>query len=82
MIIIDKNIGNWIPIEQHSMFNIEYIDDVAYHIYCQYRKERQIQNITPQMNVLVHKKLYRRFYDEARLLIRLEKILKLKEKLC
>ena len=77
MIKIDKSIGNWIPDEQHSIFGVKYIDEVAYHIYCQYRKLRLIQNISPQLVFIKHVKVYKRFYTEAKLLIRLEKILKI-----
>lgn len=76
MIKIDKSIGNWIPDEQHSIFSVKYIDDIAYHLYCQYRKLRKKENISHQMVVILHKKVYKKFYQDAELIIRVEKIMK------
>ena len=77
---IDKNIGRWIPDAQREMFGIEYIDDLAYHLYCQYRKLRKKENITHQMSVIQNKKVYEKFYNDAKVLIRAEKILKFYKK--
>lgn len=80
MIEIDKNIGNWITDQGKSTFKISYLDDLAYHIYCQYRRNRKKENISSQVGFLIHPKVYWRFYNEAEMMIRKEKILKVKSK--
>jgi hypothetical protein len=81
MVEIDKNIGNWITDEDDRYtLKVSYIDDLAYHIYCQYRKNRIKENISTQVSFMIHPKVYWRFYNEARLLIRKEKINKIKRK--
>jgi len=78
MVEIDKSIGNWVIDKDRYTFKISYIDDLAYHIYCQFRRNRKTENISNQVGFMMHPKVYWRFYDEARLLIRKEKINKIR----
>jgi hypothetical protein len=79
---IDKNIGWWLQVRYipELYLNVTYLDDLAYHLYCQYRKNRQPDNITTQLVMMTCPKVYRRFYDKAILLIRKEKINKIMKK--
>lgn len=80
MINIDKNFGHWIPENQLYMFNVEYSDNLAYYIYCKYRKNRKLNNVTEQIHFIQHKKVYSEFYKLANLIIRVEKLIKIKNK--
>ncbi len=73
---IDKSIGEWLNVkyEPYTKHHITYMDDLAYYVYCQPRKNRKKENIASQAAFLLHPKVYGRFYDEALLLIRKEKI--------
>jgi hypothetical protein len=74
---IDKSIGQWVIDKDREFCKVTYIDDLAYHIYCQPRKNRQKDNIQNQVGFLMHPKVYRRFYDMAESTIRREKINKI-----
>lgn len=77
---IKKDIGEWIDVkyEPNPKYHTTYLDDLAYYIYCQPRKNRMKENITRQRAFILHPKVYRRFYDEAISIIRKEKIIKIK----
>jgi hypothetical protein len=77
---VKKDIGTWINVKYEPTFKnkVTYLDDLAYYVYCQPRKNRKPENITTQKSFLIHPKVYKRFYDEAILLIRKEKIEKIK----
>ena len=78
---INKDIGEWLDIdyEPYTKHHLTYLDDLAYYIYCQPRKNRRKDNIASQMAFLIHPKVYWRFYDEAKILIRKEKINKIRK---
>jgi hypothetical protein len=77
---VKKDIGEWMDTRYDSFtkHHLTELDDVAYYVYCQPRKNRRKENIATQRAFLLHPKVYSRFYDEAILLIRKEKIEKIK----
>lgn len=70
---LDKSIGRW----SKNSNKLSYLNNLSYHLYCQYRCNRNDEDISPQAGVLIHKKVYKKFYDEAELIIRGEKLKKL-----
>jgi len=73
---IDRSFGHWCIID--GTFHTTELDDLAYYIYCHQRRKRQLVNIASQSAFLLHPKVYKRFYEEARNVIRNKKI----EKIC
>jgi len=69
---IDKSRGYWTKGSETT-----YLDDLAYYMYCQYRKNKPTYNLTSQDAMMVHPKVYRRFYNEALIIIRREKLNKI-----
>jgi len=75
---LDKSIGKWY---NGYDYHITKLDNLAYHIYCDKRRNRMEINIAPQTAFLLHPKVYKHFYDEAENIIRIEKINKIKERI-
>ncbi|MFW6226325.1 MAG: hypothetical protein ACOC3V_05155 [bacterium] len=79
--IIDKSIGNWfitVNVGHYNIFGVQYVDDLAYHIYCQYMKNTKT-TITSQLNFYVNSDEYSEYYDKALYIIRKEKIEKIND---
>lgn len=69
--VLNKDIGWWM---NNNDIDYDNINDVAYYFYTQYRKNRQKDNITSQAAVIIHRKTYKRFYDDAHIFIRRQKV--------
>jgi len=76
MLIKNRNIGFWIK----KSFNPTLIDNVAYDLYCEYKKTNFKDNISTQYVVMrFRENVYSKFYKMAEKIIRLEKLKKLNE---
>lgn len=74
---IDKTIGGiWDD-------NLTRLDDIAYYLYIKYRKEKNVvvSHSAQLLFCSLKSFMYNRYYDDALLIMRNEKILKLKTKI-
>lgn len=73
---LDKSWGSW-------KYGTSLLDDVAYSLYLIHRKNNSKPNYAPyttQELFIFGSDIYKRYYDQAELIIRREKILQLKSK--
>ena len=74
---LDKSWGSW-------KYGSSLLDDVAYSLYLEYRKNNTKPGYVPYTSqglFVFGGGIYKRYYDEAELIIRREKILKIKSKI-
>lgn len=77
--VISKSFGNWCDNFQfYPGIETSYLDDLAYFLYCSQRRNRKEINIAPQIAFFTHPKVYKAFYNKAKVIIRKEKI----ERIC
>lgn len=81
----DKTMGKWcnedtIPLwdKERNICSktIDYNDNVAYQLYLNWNQKRP-HNTASQIAMIIHKKVYKDFYERAEHVIRFEKITKI-----